>query len=396
MRLIYIDPVLHSNHGHWISHCKAVVQGFGMLGINSVVISNAAIQLELQNDLKAIPLFKHNPYSSFNNDSLAGHLVDFSVLRASTADDLKKISGVNSDDILYFEASSPGSLAGFIDWLSSGDLPTNNVFVSLLEQCGLIPNNCMTNNSEFAATSKMTELWRYIGLSINKLPQIRFVTVEDAYAQLYGFLLDRSVHKLPHPFCLVKDGGARDLVQTNKISFIGAQRSVKGFAMARPIFEELVERRVNFELYIHDSRGEMIDDLNWFEEKSQFDRRIRIERFAADSNRWSQLLCSAGCVVAPYVPEIYAVASSGIAAECLSAGVPIIAPAHTSLAKVLENYRLSDLVARSYTSSSFVDRVCWYLQNQSKVTSDFEGASTRWNQENGPVKYAQACLSLIN
>ena len=166
--------------------------------------------------------------------------------------------------------------------------------------------------------------------------------------------------------------------------------------MARPIFEELVERPVNFELYIHDSRGEMLEDLNWFEEKSQSDSRIKIERFAVDSNRWSQLIRSAGCVIAPYVPEIYAVASSGIAAECLSAGVPIIAPAYTSLAKVLENYGLSDLVARSYTSSSFVDRVCWYLQNQSKIISDFECASMRWNHENGPVKYAQSCLSLIH
>lgn len=367
-----------------------------MLGIDSVVISNAAIQPELQINLNAIPLFKHNPYSSFSKDTLAGHLVDFSILRSSTTEDLKKIQGLRNDDILYFEASTPASLTGFVDWVSSCNLPTNNVIVSLLEQCGLVPNNYMAINDGFSATSKMTELWRYIGLSINKSPHIRFVTVEDAYAELYGLLLDRPVHKLPHPFSFVKDGYQSDSAQTNKISFIGAQRFVKGFAMARPIFEALVERREIFELYIHDSRGEMVEDLNWFEEMSQSDSRIKMQRSAVDSNHWSQLIRSAGCVVAPYVPDIYAVASSGIAAECLSAGVPIIAPAFTSLAKLLEDYGLSDLVARSYTPSSFADRICWYLHNQSKVNSNLKAASVRWNQENGPEIYSKSCLSLIN
>lgn len=392
MRLIYIDPVLTDCRGHWLSHCRSIVQGCNSLGIESIVVATAALDQSLASELNGLPLFRVSPYAQISNDPLCGHLISFYFVKDETRKDLSRLEGIRSDDLLYFEASSPASLAGCVEWYRSLPLQRPKLIVSLIEQTGLIAAD-LNDLTKLHPINKNPEHWRYVGLTIGNDFGIRFVTIEDTYAAVYTELLGQLVVKLPHPFSFSKRSFNNPL-PVNKVSFLGAQRPIKGFSMAREIFKILDEIEPNFEFFVHDSRGEMVSDLEFFRGLSRSDCRVKVDFSPKDSCDWTELIHGAGCVIAPYDPRFYSIASSGIASECLSAGVPIVSSPNTCVAHRLNECGLSSLVANSYTPKEFVERILWYFENKERVSAAMSAARDSWNQKNGAEQFVRACLSV--
>ncbi|BCA65850.1 glycosyltransferase [Fluviibacter phosphoraccumulans] len=393
MRLIYIDPVLTDFRGHWISHCRSIIQGFNLLNVETVVVAAASLNQALIAELRGLPLFRISPYAQVSDDPLCGHLLSFNFVKDETKQDLDRLQGIRDDDLLYFEASSPASLAGCVEWYRSLRSQRPKMIVSLIEQTGLVVASS-NDNTELSLINKNPELWRYVGLSISHDLGITFITVEDAYADIYTKLLGHPVDRLPHPFGL--GGQSCNPTFKNRISFLGAQRPIKGFGMARDIFNLLDRKFKDFEFFVHDSRGEMLADLDFFKNLSSHDTRVTVDSSPKNPNDWIEMIRGAGCVIAPYDPRFYSIASSGIANECLSAGVPIVASPGICIGKQLNENGLAYLVANSYSPEAFVERILWYFEHKKEVSEAISAACASWNKSNGPEKFARACLSLTS
>lgn len=377
MRLIYIDPALASNSGHWISHSRSIVNGFSYLGIESVVICAKSALQDVTDSFKySLPILEANPYERIATNTLTQHLDSFFHVKNKTFHDLTKIRGLAKDDLIYFEASSPGSLAGFLQWALFLNIP-NKFIVSLIEQTGLILNN-KSNPPEYIPLSKNPELWRLASLLMNSETNVNFFSIERSYCKLYSLLLNKKVSLEPHPFEMQQNSSSNR--EFNKISFLGAQRPIKGFSMAPEIYNAINEKIKNFTIFLHDSRGEMHNEIIFFKNRKLIDSRIDILCESLTMSDWLKTVSEAGCVIAPYDANFYSIASSGIANECLALGIPIIVSPGTSMASELANYDLSHMIADSTTANSFTEKILFYFANAEIIHNQFKKASIAWEK----------------
>src|SRR4029079_15353757 len=110
------------------------------------------------------------------------------------------------------------------------------------------------------------------------------------------------------------------------VGFFGAQRAEKG----QLIVEQIVDACVNSDLrvIVQDSHATQTEEPD---ESSAVRRYGFVENLAA-------LVSQADLVVLPYEPRGYVKRYSGIGGLAISCGVPVLAPAETGIARMLEQY----------------------------------------------------------
>lgn len=396
MRVIYCDPALRDFAGHFGSHCAALTKGFVAAGAEVVVLGASSATAAVKDRLGALPAFTASPFRCTSSDPLCGWIKSFLDVASTLCSDLRGVNGITNRDLIYFDAATPAAIHGLCLWLESLGSEAPRCVVNLIEQSGMLPHELADGRVELRPANRNPVLYRLASVMMREdvRPLLRFVSIEPQYATIYSQLLERPVAVLPHPFTATRRErpGVRPGEPT--IGFLGAQRSIKGFGLVPGIVRHVLRSLPDARIVIHDSRGKMRDTVAELQQIERQEPRLRLILGTLSPEDYASLLDQCDMLVAPYSRPHYAVASSGIAHECLANAIPLVATSGTTLARDLIAHDLESLVVADDTPDGFGAAVHDAIATWPLIVEKMRMASRRWGDANGPLRAARAILGI--
>lgn len=396
MRVLYCDPGLITHVGHWATHCKILTSAFQRLGHRCYVLANASVTPQLAQRYHALPLFSCSPYAQTSRDEFCGWLRSFFDVAEIVSRDMARINDVRTDDFIFFDAATPAMLHGLTTWMARSGPYGPKVAVSLIEQTGMIGTHAEGGTKTLKAINYNPTLYRYAASAMPApvKERISFVTVDKTFAEIYSFMLNEPVRYVPHPYESVvakKSTSSRSSEVT--IGFIGAQRPNKRFQDVPEIVRGLLTQTQGTRFIVQDGRHEMVGVLEELRVMAVGEPRLELVFDPVTDDAWADVLSRIDILVAPYDVRYYATACSGISCEAIANGIPLVAPAGTTLARLLGEFGSPGLI---YTSAGgvheVVEAVVQCLDQLDLLRTRCVDSQRRWSEVNGAINLVRSII----
>jgi len=397
MRVIYCDPSLYSNLGHYATYCRLLVQAFRQKGHDSIILSSYNIEDSIQNELGAYKVFSVSPYALTSNDTLCGWIKSYYDIASIICNDLLSVDNINIDDLVFFDAATPAALWGIILWMKNRANYCPKVVVSLIEQTGMLATPNEKSEWEIRPGNHYPSLYRLSGLNLpGSLKQnISFITVDRTFSEIYSFLVQTNVNYVPHPYNAICQR-SEEFKNELTIGFIGAQRPNKGFHLVPEIVGKLLSQFSNINILVQDGRHELKETLDKLQQMSINHHRLRLVLNIQSTIDWKNLLSQCDILVAPYDIAHYATACSGISCEALANGIPLVAPEATTLTKLMHEFGFPGESFSSSTPDKIVEAIGRAILRYETLSALANNARKMWAQKNGALNTVVSILNTLN
>ena len=390
MRVIYIDTGLIDKTGHHYNISKSILRELKSRGIEALLFANLKVDVELQRELGATPLFHFTPYGHSDGDPICGWLNAFDVGSRAAFSDLSKLPRVTADDIVFIGTVNPPMLLGVAQWIGSmapGDRP--HVVMELGTDCGLdqAPGIDQPVTTRDPRVDPRAAFYRFSARYIPKNAKDRFrlFYVDAHHAELFSDLLDYPVGTLP--FYQTASGplknrsGRRPVV----ISVLGHQQTSKGYQLMPDIISNVLRQNGDCQFRIHNSRpAQMAETQATIHEIASREPKVTIDERAVSLETWAGLLSEADLLLCPYSPNFYSIAPSGLACEAIANAIPLIGPAGTTLDRLIREYAGCGVVFDGFDSNAVVKAILTALVDYDRYADLAYAAAVKWAGVNGP------------
>ncbi|MBY0509488.1 MAG: hypothetical protein K2P94_04980 [Rhodospirillaceae bacterium] len=354
----------------------------------------------IRDEFAAIPFFRYPPYFTSDGDPFCGWINAFFLVANTACAEFAAISDIQPDDIVYFTAVQPSYLFGMAQWMASippARQPT--LLMDLIFPPGL--NKQIEDGREVWTTRDPREdpravLYRFVGSLLRplRLPRLHLVTSNLESLTHYKELLLRDVKPLPTlPFAAHETPFKRTRNGPLTLGVLGYQTPVKGYHFMPEVFAHLLNTRRDIRILAHNSSSEFMPEAQRaLREMASNDSRLTLNEQALDADEYQALLDACDIIICPYDPRFYVGALSGLVAECLSNGIPLIVPAGTVLAAKVAEYGHVGTTFDDFAPASILDAAQRVLNNfEVHAEMAFAGAQ-KWAAQEGPGKYVDALM----
>jgi hypothetical protein len=224
--------------------------------------------------------------------------------------------------------------------------------------------------------------------------KVYFYTDSDELTAQYNRLAATKFRTLPIPHTRPPHSIESNNNKPLLLTYIGNARTEKGYHHLPRIVDDLWSDyvktgKIHFafqsDLNIPGGEPRVIVALSQLEHFPK--DKVRLLRNPLSLEEYEKLLLSSSIVLLPYEPDHYYARSSGILAECLAAGIPVIVPAGTWMARqfVREIYRYHSTlhqrlkIIESYRDSDLTFHVHGHPESEALVNGEltFGGESSK-------------------
>ena len=395
MNFIYLDPGLLNFAGHHATFCRNLADSLCRRGHTVSIYGNIAAAKNVQRDLKAVPLFRANPYTQYLplyetiRDPICGWLKSFEVVWQATAQDLGQLKLPSQDDVIYWNSAFPAQLTALLHWL--GSLPEDRrpyVIVELNMDSGALAKTDGEGNESFEIPDPQVNekpfLWRYAGMLLSD-PKIRnrikLINFESSTVPGYEYLLREPVDAWNPPFCANANVQSRVGKRGFAIGILGHQREEKGFTLVPNLAKRLLSERQDIALLVHNAEPAFMwkTQIDLRELAAQENRLVLME--GAIPDRWMETVNSCDLILCPYDPVAFKTRCSGMLNESLANGIPVIVPANTSLSRMFEEFKSPGATFEEWTVESIAASVLSVLDAYDEHARRAFEASEKWAKE---------------
>lgn len=229
-------------------------------------------------------------------------------------------------------------------------------------------------------------------------PRIRFYTDADALADDYESFSGLPFDVLPLPFrAELIPPAAHRTSGSLTVAYLGGARDEKGFHWLPELVRELRLRngpgRVRFLIQSNIDQPEhnpqSVAALSKFEPLAGDDLELVALADGLPAVNYYRLFSQCDVIVLPYLPARYRASTSGVMAEALAAGVPVVVPAETWLSSQLPPG--AGVVFAGF--DSFVDAVQRVIEHHSQYRAAASAARKIWRTQHTPDALVAALLT---
>lgn len=370
MKISLIDPALHNKAGHHYDINIRVAMELAARGHHISIYTHrdfASVKdIPGMDNIEFIPLFSHNPYAIASpplNDPWAGELRYFQQATQSFSAELTQVARA---DI----------------WL----LPT--LFshqLTALARLDSLP--FVVGGIHFPPTFQLNQgqmFWRIAFLeSLNKAGRIKLGVFEEEILLEYEQLLaseNQFIHVWPMPFDGAPSSRLRSGLRT--VGVLGQQRAAKGLQQLPQTVNNLLQS--GYEVILHDSAGTAVAQV----ESSKSLRVFNHVPVIGD------LIQQCDAVLLNYDPVFYRFSGSGIAWESIACGVPFVAPAGTTVSRLIRDFQTGATFCPGDPASMY--RVLNAVREDFATYSDkAQLAAAAYKTRHGTAKFVDKFLSMI-
>jgi hypothetical protein len=362
MRINILDAALLDRSGHHFDFDSKLLKHYAQAGHRVHVYGYAGMSDEVVEDFapygKVTKLFRAYQYGGLPFDPFARELDAFIWKSEIFATDLRSVEPA---DLWIWPTARPYNLHACT--LAGVEAPVVA---------------CIHIDPGIAARSVGAMLWRSAFLAAQR-QGLRYMvgSIEPELRHRFMPIVpDGRFMMIPQPF----DGPPieRPKSALKRIGVLGQQRKEKGTDLLEPLFERLIGD--GYAITFQNSNRAYTGGAH-----PQIERLEFVEDFA-------EPVAACDLVVLPYHPEQYAAKGSGILAQCLALGIPVIGPIGTLPGRLIEQYRVGPLFAAAtleaiYAAIKFADA------NYAAFADNAWRAAQQFSKRNGVAQFAAALLS---
>jgi glycosyltransferase involved in cell wall biosynthesis len=400
-RFFYADSGLVNDLGHHANNCRFITREVLARGIDVTVLAFANIDAKLQMELGAIRFFRALTAWSNDGDPICGWLNAFHVVAEITREDLSRIDDIGPDDVMYFSSAYPAQLFALAQWM--GAMPRDRLPLVVVEfgadpgvDLQQSPEGVVYNIRDPRADARAL-LYRSAAARIPPavLPWLRMITFEPASSASYCAVLGKQVGVLPTPHFTAGPQRSRSGKRPVTVAVLGNQRPEKGYQFAPDVARSLLQSNSDIRVLCHnanpDAMRETQEDLH---EMAAKDTRLIMDERLACGEVWQQLLDSSDLIILPYASPRFAVSYSAVAVEAVANGIPLVVPAGTSMARLVQEFGGAGTTFDRAEPASIIDATQRALERFDQLATIAYAGSQLWPQVHGPRNLVDAMFAL--
>jgi hypothetical protein len=402
MRVFYADTGLTHDLGHHANSCRLMTAEWRARGCEVMVAAAGNVTPSLQAELGANPHFRVHTYWQGDGDEFCGWLSAFFHAAGRTQEDLQALGPFTPHDLLYLNSIQPAqlmALAGFVQAIPAKARPR------IVAELGTAPgldfewrDDTLHFHPKDPRYDSKGVLYRFASthLAANDLGDPLLTTFHPTCSAVYAHLLRRPVHTLPlpHQAPQTADRARRERIT---VGVLGHQRADKGYHLVPQIALSLLQLRPDLQLLIHNGApGYMHMVQEVMREIAAREPRITVDERIANDALWDCLLGSCDVVLCPYNAPCYTGAYSAIVGEAIARGIPLVAPAVTTLSRTMNEFGSPGETFPGFDVAPIVQATVKVVDNLPLYRAKAAEAAQRWRLEMGAARTVESILSLIS
>lgn len=376
----YVDASLRGETGHQANACRQIVGELRRRDHGVDVFGSRRIDATLRAELGAKPCFRLLPYEQ----SLSFGAIDAALQEVSFRQDLARCWDPRRHRFVYFNSVLAPQLAAIGGWLER--LPA-----------GCKPRVAVEFGAPSGASSggwfaRFAEQYRRAALRFGPGARrhLLLFSFDSAASAEYEELLKMPVAVLPPVH------RARGPVRRRRrladagltLAFLGQQRTEKGLDLLPTLIRCLLASDTDIRILVQD--GDVAERPATRELRALADAEPRVDfiQAPADPLRWQELLDRTDLMVLPYEPARYQASYSAVAVECVGAGIPMVVPAGSTMARLALEYQASANCFETWTVDSICRAILHTLADYESIAAAAFAGVDGWNRRNGPSAFA--------
>jgi hypothetical protein len=402
MRFIYLDTGLRTELGHHAVFCRNIITECRAREISTGVFAHREITKELASELGGVGFFQAYTYNSYDSDPLISWLTSFQRMAATTREDLQGLAELDRGDIVYMNWAWPAQLMALMNWLAA--LPPEQqptVFVEVGADPGLEADTTPGRRAKFRPRDPRLDpralLYRYAVRDVapSATPRLHLIAFDRTTASAFQDLLDRPVRALPIPLAAARTPRSRVGKRPITISVLGHQRPGKGYVLMPDIAAALLKDDRDIWLLVQNAEPSLMAAAQAaLRSIAGENDRLSLEERSAGPRLWAELLARSDLVLCPYSPNAYLFAHSSIVSESLANAIPVVVPAQTAPASLLEQWGSPGVTFPSFNALSIAEAVKGAVADFDRYAQRAHEVAQRWDQSQGPVRLVDAFVGI--
>lgn len=326
MRLIYIDSGLNRRAGHHYNICKSIIAMSEDYGIPIKILAHADIPADMVAELGAVPYFRYFTY--WGTHPLRESLQKLRTIENAMYEDLSRISGLKSDDIVFVNSVMQPQLMAVARWASEMGPDAPTIIAEVFNKTDINFNE-NTYQEDYNQISDL--FWLHVG---DMLPPpeklgLFLIAFNKSVSDIYSRILKQ-------PVCPINNPLENQITPTNRsgkkiitVGLGGHQRLDKGYHHMVGILSSIMSEPgwENIRFHIHNSVPQEAAEIqNLLHRLANYDSRITLFETPLNGPQWEEFLDSLDLMICPYEPNAYKKMWSGLAVEAFCRGIPTILP----------------------------------------------------------------------
>jgi hypothetical protein len=122
--------------------------------------------------------------------------------------------------------------------------------------------------------------------------------------------------------------------------------------------------------------------------------RLILDERLAGGEVWQGLLDASDLIILPYASARFAISYSAVAVEAVANGIPLVVPANSSMAHLVQEFGGSGTTFDRPEASSILDATQRGLDRFDQLATGAHAGSLLWEQLHGPRHLLDAILTL--
>jgi hypothetical protein len=401
-RFFYADPGLFNNLGHHANNCRFIAGEARARGLDVKVLSFCNIDAQLQSEVGAIPFFRAATSLITDGDPISGWLNAFHVTAEITREDLARITDIGPDDVMYFSSALPAQLMALAQWM--GALPRDRLPLVVVE-FGIDPGVDMQPGPDglvYGVQDPRVDaraiLFRSAAARIPPAvaPWLQMITFDPASSASFCAVMDRHVGVLPTPHVATGARLSRSGKRPITVAVLGNQRPEKGYQFMPEVAQRLLESNADINVLCHNANpgGPMVETQRALRSLAATNPRLILDERLAGGEVWQGLLDASDLIILPYASARFAISYSAVAVEAVANGIPLVVPANSSMAHLVQEFGGSGTTFERPEASSILDATQRGLDRFDQLATGAHAGSLLWEQLHGPRHLLDAILAL--
>ncbi|MFL5256977.1 MAG: glycosyltransferase [Rhodopila sp.] len=357
----------------------------------------------MQQELRAVPLFRAWTPIRSDGDPICGHLNWFEHAGQMTVEDLGRLRGFRPDDICYLSSTEPAQLMALVRWMKG--LPPEQRPHCVLEfgsdpgidvEPGARPDQYVMQLRDYRLDPRPM-FYRFAArfLQDDDLARFHMITFNAGTSAVYTQLLGKPVGALPLPQFsnaqIINRAGRRPIT----VAALRHQRPDKGYHLMPQIARLLLAYEPEVRLLIHNCIPEQMPQVQAeLRAHAAVEPRVTLNGQIAGPALWRSLLDQSDVILCPYEPKRYAASYSAVAAEAVACGIPLVVPARTSLSRLLADFGQPGEAFETFDPPGIVAATRRVVADFDAFAGKAAAAAERWIATMGVTNMVSGLLAL--
>lgn len=397
MILHIFDSFLINKVGHHFEYTKSIYDEWRSRGLKAKVYCNVKAEKDIIDYFQATPLFLKDIYYVFSK-TLVRSIFNFLMTNFLFLKDLKKIAPTtfSQADIALFYTITHDQLLGLLIWYK--DLPPKcrPVLVLLFVYSNIIYKETKQHFTKSFFAYKL--IFHLFSSFINK-HKIVFSVGNEVLSEEYNKLFKKKMMIFPFP---ISNRSYPNNINNQKsktvIVYLGAARENKGYQLLPPLIRKVLYEHDNVQFVVqsnlkgHSSSQRLVLDAK--ESLKTFTKHVTVIDKPLSTEEYYNILSQADLVLLPYSPFAYYKNTSGIFAEAIAFGKPVIVTKNTWMEKQISEYNDCGISCEN-TVEALLQAIQLFLKNKIEYQNKAKKAAVKWKKIHDVKTYVDMLVNII-